>query len=78
MVSAGEMVRSYLFLAKYELEGGDATLERSRGGDDDGGMEDRMMRGEANWGLAAQYLNQIVTHVSLVIFGPDGSSVCRC
>lgn len=60
----GDLVRSYLFLAKYELEGGDGH----RGGSNGQQPQQRLAGGgslsqEANWGLAAQYLQNIVIHV---------------
>ncbi|KAL7409660.1 hypothetical protein BDY24DRAFT_418699 [Mrakia frigida] len=45
----GAPVASYLWLAKYELRGGDQAGEAGGGA-------------EANWGLAAQYLQGIVKH----------------
>lgn len=47
----GEMIKSWLFLAKVELAGveGDGTV--------------------GNWSLAAQYLQNIVVHVSFFFFG---------
>ena len=44
----GAPVQSYVYLAEYELRGGDAGPDG----------------GEANWGLAAQYLQAVIKHVS--------------
>jgi hypothetical protein len=69
----GEMVRSYLFLAKYELEGGDARgaagKEGGRGGMGEGE--------EPNWGLAQQYLQQVVIHVRVISLSLLRSSTDR-